>query len=30
MYEDKEIYFWIGVMGFVFTFMMVIRWLMGL
>jgi hypothetical protein len=30
MYEDKEIYFWLGVTGFIWMFILVVRWLMGL
>ena len=30
MYEDNEIHFWFGVVGFVMLFIMVIRWLIGL
>ena len=30
LYEDKEIGFWLGVFGFVWIFIFVIRWLIGL
>jgi hypothetical protein len=30
MSDDSELHFWIGVTGFIWMFILVIRWLMGL
>ena len=30
MYEDRELYFWIGVVGFISMFIFIVRWLIGL